>query len=234
MSWKRLRRSATELAVISVPAIAALWAVPPFSWSVPAALVACGLLPLRHIWPPLAVLAALWGLAGGLAWPAALVALYALGRRGAGVSTTVPWLVPPVVAAVTPILLTQALPWQRIVLTVAFVALYAIAPTSLGLLMTTRERLTESLRDIERARDKALTASRGAGTGAGADRPGDPRLGRAPRHTDRGGGRRDRHHHHGGRDAPWGRAAPGARQSGRWRRCGSLSACSTGVSTPQG
>jgi signal transduction histidine kinase len=70
--------------------------------------------------------------------------------------------VPPVVAAVTPILLTQALPWQRIVLTVAFVALHAIAPTSLGLLMTTRERLTESLRDIERAREKALTASQEA------------------------------------------------------------------------
>jgi signal transduction histidine kinase len=162
MSWKRLRRFATEIAVISVPAIAVLWAVPPFSWSVPAALVACGLLPLRHIWPPLAVLAALWGLAGGLAWPAALVALYALGRRGARASTTVPWLVPPVVAAVTPVLLTQALPWQRIVLTVAFVALYAIAPTSLGLLMTTRERLTESLRDLERAREKALAASQEA------------------------------------------------------------------------
>jgi signal transduction histidine kinase len=162
MSWKRLRRFATELAVIAVPAIAVLWAEPAFSWSVPAALVACGLLPLRHIWPPLAVLAALWGLAGGLGWPAALVALYALGRRGARASTTVPWLVPPVVAAVTPVLLTQPLPWQRIVLTVAFVALYAIAPTTLGLLMTTRERLTESLRDLERAREEALAASQEA------------------------------------------------------------------------
>jgi len=162
MSWERLRRAATELAVILVPAIAVLWAEPPFSWSVPAALVACGLLPLRHIWPPLAVLAALWGLAGGLAWPAALVALYALGRRGARVLTTVPWLVPPVVAAVAPVLLTQALHWQRIVLTVAFVALYAIAPTTLGQLMTTRERLTESLRDLERAREEALAASQEA------------------------------------------------------------------------
>src|ERR1700754_3438459 len=159
MSSKRLRRFVTEIAVISVPAIAVLWAVPAFSWSVPAALVACALLPLRHIWPPLAVLTALWGLAGGLAWPPALVALYALGRRGARASTTVPWLLPPVVAAVTPVLLTQALPWQRIVLTVAFVALYAIAPTSLGLLITTRERLTESLRDLERAREEALAAS---------------------------------------------------------------------------
>src|SRR4051812_23772255 len=145
MSWKRLRRAVMELAVVSVPAIAVLWAEPPFSWSTSAALVACGLLPLRHIWPPLAVLTALWGLAGGLGWPAALVALYALGRRGARALATVPWLVPPVVAAVAPVLLTQALPWQRIVLAVAFVALYAIAPTALGQLMATRERLMESL-----------------------------------------------------------------------------------------
>ena len=162
MSWKRLSRFATELAVIAVPAIAVLWAEPAFSWSVPAALVACGLLPLRHIRPPLAVLAALWGLAGGLGWPAALVALYALGRRGARASTTVPWLVPPVVAAVTPVLLTQALPWQRIVLTVAFVVLYAIAPTTLGLLVSTRERLTQSLAHLESAREEALVASREA------------------------------------------------------------------------
>jgi signal transduction histidine kinase len=162
MSWKRLCGAATELAVMSVPAIAVLWAEPPFSWSVASALVACGLLPLRHIWPPLAVLAVLWGLAGGLGWPAALVALYALGRRGGRALITVPWLVPPVVAAVTPVLLTQTLHWQQIVLTVAFVALYAIAPTTLGLLMTTRQRLTESLKDLELAREEALAASQEA------------------------------------------------------------------------
>jgi signal transduction histidine kinase len=147
---------------VLVPAVAVLWSEPPFSWSVPSALVACGLLPLRHIAPPLAVVGGLWGLAGGLGWPAALVALYALGRRGGRVSTTIPWLVLPVVAAVTPVLMTQALPWQRMVLTVAFFGLYTVVPASLGLLMATRERLTESLRELERARDEALAASQDA------------------------------------------------------------------------
>jgi signal transduction histidine kinase len=162
VSGKRLRGLGRELAAVLVPAVAVLWAQPPFSWSVVSALVACGLLPLRHIWPPLAVLGALWGLAGGLGWPATLVALYTLGRHAGRAYATVPWLVPPVVAAVTPVLLTQALPWQRIVLTVAFVGLYAIAPTSLGLLMSTRERLTESLNDLEHAREEALAASQEA------------------------------------------------------------------------
>jgi hypothetical protein len=96
---------------------------PPFSWSVPVALVACALLPLRHVWPPLALLGGLWALAGGLGWPPALVALYALGRRSGRVSTTVPWLALPLVAAVTPVLVTQDLPWRAMVLTVAFVGL---------------------------------------------------------------------------------------------------------------
>ncbi|MDT7652314.1 MAG: hypothetical protein QOI36_3720, partial [Pseudonocardiales bacterium] len=161
MAWRGawLRRAALDLAVVLVPAVAVLWAEPPFSWSVPSALVACGLLPLRHIGPPLAVVGGLWGLAGGLGWPAALVALYALGRRGGRVSTTLPWLGLPLVAAVTPVLMTQALPWQSIVLTVAFVGLYTVAPASMGLLMATRERLTESLRELERARGEALAAS---------------------------------------------------------------------------
>jgi signal transduction histidine kinase len=164
MAWRGawLRRAALDLAVVLVPAVAVLWAEPPFSWSVPSALVACGLLPLRHIGPPLAVVGGLWGLAGGLGWPAALVALYALGRRGGRVSTTLPWLGLPLVAAVTPVLMTQALPWQSIVLTVAFVGLYTVAPASMGLLMATRERLTESLRELERARGEALAASQDA------------------------------------------------------------------------
>jgi signal transduction histidine kinase len=151
-----------EAVAVLVPAGAVLLGVPPFSWSVGAALLACALLPLRHVWPPLALLGALWGLAGGLGWPPALVALYALGRRSGRTSAVLPWLVPPVVAAVVPVLLTQDLPWQRIVLTVAFVGLYAVAPAVMGLLVSTRARLTQSLRELELARENALSASQDA------------------------------------------------------------------------
>ena len=159
-SW--LRRAALEVLAVGVPAVAASFAVPPFSWSILSAMVACAALPLRHLSPRLAVVAGLWGLAGGLGWPAAMVALYALGRRSGRLSTIAPWLVLPLVAAVTPVLLTQDLPWQRIVLTVGFVALYALAPTALGVLLATRERLTDSLRELESARESALAASQDA------------------------------------------------------------------------
>lgn len=157
-----LRRTVLELAAVGIPAVAVLFAEAPFSWSILAGLVACAAVPLRHISPKLALLGGLWGLAGGLGWPAALVSLYALGRRSGRVSAVAPWLVLPLVAAVTPVLVTQALPWQRIVLTFAFVGLYAVAPAALGLLMTTRERLTDSLRALELARESALVASQDA------------------------------------------------------------------------
>ncbi len=157
-----LRRALVELAAVVLPAIAVLLGVPPFEWSVAPALVACALLPLRHLWPPLGLLGSFWALAGGLGWPPAIVALYTLGRRCRAVAMLVPWLVATVAVAVTPVLLTQDLPIGRIVLTVAFVALYAGAPAALGLLVSTRARLTESLRQLERAREEALAASRDA------------------------------------------------------------------------
>jgi signal transduction histidine kinase len=157
-----LRRALVELAAVVLPAIAVLLGVPPFEWSVAPALVACALLPLRHLWPPLGLLGSFWALAGGLGWPPAIVALYTLGRRCRRVVTLVPWLVATVAVSITPVLLTQDLPVGRIVLMVAFVALYAGAPAALGLLVSTRARLTESLRQLERAREEALAASRDA------------------------------------------------------------------------
>jgi signal transduction histidine kinase len=155
--WVRV--GAVEVAAIGVPAVASALGREPFSWSLVAALVACALLPLRHLWPPLALLGGLWGLAGGLGWPPAIVALYALGRRSGKLSRTWPWLVLPVVASVTPVLLTQDLAWSDIVLTIAFVILYAGAPAAMGLLVSTRARLTESLRDLRRARASAKAAA---------------------------------------------------------------------------
>lgn len=157
-----LRRVLVELAAVVLPAIAVLLGVAPFEWSVVSALVACALLPLRHVWPPLGLLGSFWALAGGLGWPPAIVALYTLGRRCGRVVTLAPWLVVTVAVAVTPVLLTQDLSLDRIVLMIAFVVLYAGAPAALGLLVSTRARLTESLRQLERAREEALAASRDA------------------------------------------------------------------------
>jgi signal transduction histidine kinase len=157
-----LRRVLVESAAVVLPAIAVLLGVPPFDWSVTPALVACALLPLRHLWPPLGLLGSFWALAGGLGWPPAIVALYTLGRRCRRVWTLAPWLVATVAVSVTPVLLTQDLDSGRIVLTIAFVFLYAGAPAALGLLVSTRASLTESLRQLERAREEALAASRDA------------------------------------------------------------------------
>ena len=156
------RRVLLELLAVLVPAAAVLMGNAPFTWSVPTALVACGLLPLRHVWPPLGLIGAFAGLAGGLGWPPAIVALYCLGRKCRQVTALVPWLVATVVVAVTPVLATQDLPWNHIVLTIAFVVLYAGAPAVMGLLVSTRARLTESLRQLERAREEALAKSRDA------------------------------------------------------------------------
>jgi signal transduction histidine kinase len=157
-----LRRVLVELTVVVTTAVAVLLGVPPFEWSVAPALVACALLPLRHVWPPLGLLGSFWALAGGLGWPPAIVALYTLGRRCRRVMALAPWLVATVAVSVTPVLLTQDLGVGRTVLTIAFVVLYAGAPAALGLLVSTRARLTESLRQLERAREEALAASRDA------------------------------------------------------------------------
>jgi signal transduction histidine kinase len=157
-----VRRVLVEATAVLLPASAVLLGVPPFEWSVTAALVACALLPLRHLWPPLGLLGSLWALAGGLGWPPAIVALYTLGRRSRRVGPLVRWLALAVAASVTPVLLTQDLPIGRIVLTIAFAGLYAGAPAALGLLVSTRARLTESLRQLEQAREEALAASRDA------------------------------------------------------------------------
>ncbi len=154
-----VRRGGVEVLAVGVPALAASLGHPPFGWSLPAALVACALLPLRHLWPPLALLGGLWGLAGGLGWPPAIVALYTLGRRAGKLSRTVPWLALPVLASIVPVLLTQDLAWSDIVLTVGFVVLYAGAPAAMGLLVSTRARLTESLQELRRARADATAAS---------------------------------------------------------------------------
>ena len=168
----RLRRIGLEVAAVGVPAAFAVLGVPAFDWSIAAALVGCALLPLRHLWPPLAVLGTLAGLAGGLGWPPALVALYALGRRSRSLPRVLPWLLPPLVAAVGPVFATQDLSWRQGVLTVGFVALNAVAAVVMGLLVGTRARLVESLTELDRARDSALAARADAARAQERDRIG--------------------------------------------------------------
>ncbi|MFC5993020.1 sensor histidine kinase [Pseudonocardia hispaniensis] len=162
MTPPSVRGVATEATAVLVPAAAVLLGRPAFGFSVVAGLVGCGLLPLRRVWPPLGVLGVLWGLVGGLGWPPALVALYTVGRRSRRLRDTVAWFVLAGLAAVLPVLLIQDLLWSDAILAVAFVALWAGAPVALGLLISTRERLTASMRDLEAARDAAISARESA------------------------------------------------------------------------
>lgn len=170
MRWARI--VGRESLAVLVPAGVAVLGEPAFSWSVPAALVGCALLPLRHLWPPLAVLGTLAGLAGGLGWPPALVALYRLGRHHRSGPVLAAWLVLPVVAAVAPVFATQDLRWNQGVLVVGYVVVNAGAATVVGMLVGTRARLVESLAELARARDTALAARADAARAEERDRIG--------------------------------------------------------------
>ncbi|MGI5130998.1 sensor histidine kinase [Pseudonocardia sp. CA-107938] len=155
-----IRRTLAEIAAVTLPAVAASWAVPPHPWSLTAALIGCALLPLRHIRPELAVIGVLPAVASGLGWPAAAVALYALGRRNRRGATIWPWVASTVLVAVGSVMYYETLPWQRWVLTFTLTGLIAGAPALLGMLMSTRERLTTSLQELRRAREDVVAATR--------------------------------------------------------------------------
>ncbi|MEV0675823.1 histidine kinase [Actinosynnema sp. NPDC050436] len=147
-----------ELLAVVVPAAMVLLADGgPHPWSIPAALVACALLPLRHWHPWLAVVACLPALAGGLGWPPAVVALYRVGRKSpplvmmlcVAATTTLP---------ATLVVVDQQLRVGSILLTYAFSLFMSGAPAALGALIATREKLTESLAAVSRAREAELEA----------------------------------------------------------------------------
>jgi signal transduction histidine kinase len=153
-----VRAAAREVLVVAL-VVATVLLVPDaaFSWSVPAALVAAAGLPLRLRWPWVAALLCLPAVAGGLGWWAALFALFRVGRTSQ-IVVMVPWVVATVVSAVVPVLLTQALPVGSVLLTVMFACGVAAAPVGLGALVTTRQRLMESLDAARRARSAELDA----------------------------------------------------------------------------
>lgn len=147
-----------EFLAVTVPAAMVLLADGvPYTWSIPTALAACALLPVRRWLPWLAVLACLPALLGGLGWPPTVVALYRLGRTssvrvmigGVLLTTTLP---------ATLVVLTQDLTVGGILLTYSFCLFMSGAPTALGALIATRQELTESLSEAARAREAELEA----------------------------------------------------------------------------
>ncbi|MFI9011738.1 sensor histidine kinase [Actinosynnema sp. NPDC053489] len=129
----------------------------PYAWSLPTALAACALLPLRRWRPWVAALVSLPGLVGGLGLAPTVVALYRVGRK----SSTRVMIGFVALATVLPsglVVATQPLPLGAVLLTFAFSLFVAGAPTALGALITTRRELTESLAEASRARTAELEA----------------------------------------------------------------------------
>jgi signal transduction histidine kinase len=128
-----------------------------FAFAVPAAVVACLALPLRLRWPWLSMIACLVALSAGLGLAPAIAALYRVGRREKAL-VILAWTAAAVLASALPVLVTQNLSWSDATLTVAFSILWMTAPSAGGVLITTRQQLTESLAELRRARRAELEA----------------------------------------------------------------------------
>lgn len=158
MSAVRWRVLTLEALAVAIPAAAVLATPDPFGYAVVSGLVAAFLLPLRKRWPRITVLLCMPALAGGLGWPAAIVALFALGRAQPQAKSLIAWVVLAAGVSVAPVLLLQSLPVGSVVLTLAYVLLAAGAPLALGALVALRQQLAESLRRLEAATAAELEA----------------------------------------------------------------------------
>lgn len=141
-----------EVLAVVVPAAMVLLADHvPYTWSIPTALAACALLPVRRWRPWVAALACLPGLVGGLGLPPTVVALYRIGRKST-VPVMITWVALATVLPSTVVVVSQGLAPGAALLTFAFSLFVAGAPTALGALITTRRELTASLAEASRAR----------------------------------------------------------------------------------
>ena len=141
-----------EVLAVVVPAAMVLLADHvPYTWSLPTALAACALLPVRRWRPSVAALACLPGLVGGLGLPPTVVALYRIGRKST-VPVMITWVALATVLPSTLVVASQGLAFGAALLTFAFSLFVAGAPTALGALITTRRELTASLAEASRAR----------------------------------------------------------------------------------
>lgn len=147
-----------EALAVLVPAAMVLMADHvPYAWSVPTALAACLLLPVRRWRPWFAALVCLPGLIGGLGWPPTVVAMYRVGRKSS-VRMMITWVALATVLPSALVVVTQRLGLGSALLTVAFSLFMSGAPTALGALITTRRELTASLAEASRARTAELEA----------------------------------------------------------------------------
>jgi signal transduction histidine kinase len=147
-----------EFLVVLVPAAMVLMVdYVPYSWSIPTALAACLLLPVRRWQPSAAAFVCLPGLIGGLGWPATVVAMYRVGRKSS-VPVMITWVTLTTVLPSTLVVVTQRLGPGSALLTFAFSLFMSGAPTALGALITTRRKLTASLAEASRARTAELEA----------------------------------------------------------------------------
>jgi signal transduction histidine kinase len=148
-----------EILVVGITAAAALLAHPtPFSFALPAALIASAALPLRLRWPWLSMLICLPALAGLLGWPVAIVALYRIGLVYRQSLTVAAWASAALLAQVLPLHIKEVMPWQDRVWSVAFSLVGLFGPAAFGALMRVRRELTASLVALRRAREAELEA----------------------------------------------------------------------------
>ncbi|PSL52458.1 signal transduction histidine kinase [Saccharothrix carnea] len=147
-----------EFLAVVVPAAMVLLADHvPYAWSIPTALAACVLLPVRRWRPSIAALLCLPGLVGGLGWPPTVVALYRVGRKST-VPVMIAWVGLATALPSTLVVVSQGLAPGAALLTFAFSLFMAGAPTALGALITTRRELTASLAEASRARTAEVEA----------------------------------------------------------------------------
>ncbi|MEU6131162.1 histidine kinase [Saccharopolyspora sp. NPDC047091] len=133
-------------------------------WALPAALVACAGLVLRHRFPLVSLLLCLPGLAGGLAWAPTCVALFRLGRARSNTWWLLCWALLAASSAFVPVAVEQWRWLSASSLTMAAVAVLVCAgvPTVMGTLLATRAQLTASLDRLRAAIESELLAKEGA------------------------------------------------------------------------
>jgi signal transduction histidine kinase len=156
----RISRLVAQEALIVGAALAVVLLSRPtgFAFSLPAALIACALLPLRLRWPWLSMIACLVGLSGELGLAPAVFGLYQIGRTTQSRPARLTWLAAAVAAPQLTVLLTEHLAFRDATLSVLFSLLSSVAPLAAGALITTRVKLTASLAGLRQAREAELEA----------------------------------------------------------------------------
>ncbi len=155
-----------EFLVVVVPAAMVLLADHvPYTWSIPTALAACLLLPVRRWRPWVAALLCMPALIGGLGLPPTVVALYRIGRKST-VPVMITWVALATLLPSTLVVVSQGLAPGAALLTFSFSLFMAGAPTALGALITTRRELTASLAEASRARTAEVEAREDAARAA--------------------------------------------------------------------